>query len=68
MELEGLFLPRYRAIDITSADGDSPRPILAECWGRPFRIYGRNKCPRLGKVTELTLVINDRNPCTIVLD
>ena len=32
------------------------QPILAECWGRPFRIYATKQFPGLEPSTELTKV------------
>lgn len=68
MQLEGWFLFRYRVFDLFSVHGDCSQPILAECWGRPFRIYATKQFPGLEPSTELTKVVNDRDPCAIVLD
>ena len=37
---------------------DGQQPILAECWGRPFRIYATKQFPGLDPSTELTKVID----------
>ena len=58
MQLEGWFLFRYRMFDLFSVN-DGPQPILAECWGRPFRIYATKQFPGLEPSTELTKVTND---------
>ena len=58
MQLEGWFLFRYRVFDLFSVT-NGEQPILAECWGRPFRIYATKQFPGLEPSTELTKVIND---------
>ena len=55
--MEGWFLFRYRVFDLFSVSNGS-QPILAECWGRPFRIYATKQFPGLEPSTELTKVIN----------
>ena len=57
MQLEGWFLFRYRVFDLFSVN-DGSQPILAECWGRPFRIYATKQFPGLEPSTELTKVIS----------
>jgi len=54
VQLEGWFLFRYRVFDLFSVRGDCSQPILAECWGRPFRIYATKQFPGLEPSTELT--------------
>ena len=56
--MEGWFLFRYRVFDLFSVTNSS-QPILAECWGRPFRIYATKQFPGLEPSTELTKVIDD---------
>ena len=58
MQLEGWFLFKYRVFDLFSVNNGSQQ-ILAECWGRPFRIYATKQFPGLEPSTELTKVIND---------
>ena len=55
--MEGWFLFRYRVFDLFSVSNGS-QPILAECWGSPFRIYATKQFPGLEPSTELTKVIN----------
>ena len=57
MQLEGWFLFRYRVFDLFSVN-DGSQPILAECWGRPFRIYATKQFPGLEASSLLTKVIN----------
>jgi hypothetical protein len=57
VQLEGWFLFRYRVFDLFSIS-DGSQPILAECWGRPFRIYATKQFPGLEPSTELTKVAN----------
>jgi hypothetical protein len=53
VQREGWFLFRYRVFDLFSVTEGS-QPILAECWGRPFRIYATKQFPGLEPSTELT--------------
>jgi len=55
--MEGWFSFRYRVFDLFSISNRS-QPILAECWGRPFRIYATEQFPGSEPPTELTKVIN----------
>ena len=55
--MEGWFLFRYRVFDLFSVT-DGSQPILAECWGRPFRIYATKQFPGLEPSTQLTKVIS----------
>jgi len=55
--MEGWFLFRYRVFDLFSISNRS-QPILAECWGCPFRIYATKQFPGLEPSTELTKVID----------
>ena len=43
--------------DLFSVSNGS-QPMLAECWGRPFRIYATKQFPGLEPSTELTKVTN----------
>ena len=65
--MEGWFLFRYRVFNLFSATNGS-QPILAECWGGPFRIYATKQYPGLEPSTELTKVTNDCYSCMIVFD
>ncbi|EMD36538.1 hypothetical protein CERSUDRAFT_124320 [Gelatoporia subvermispora B] len=52
---EGTFLLRYRVFHIQSlAAGPRPMPVLAECFGEPFRVYSTKDFPGLHISTELT--------------
>ena len=54
---EGTFLLRYRVFDIWSAAaGPDQHPILAECYGRPFRVYSTKDFPGYQASTALTKV------------
>lgn len=55
MRCEGTFVLRYRAATVYSQGGTSLQsPILAECFGKPFRIYATKEFPGLSPSTELT--------------
>ncbi|KAI0917975.1 hypothetical protein AcV5_002769 [Taiwanofungus camphoratus] len=41
-------------------DSTSPIPILAECWGSPFRVYGTKEFPRLHTSMDLTKGVLNR--------
>lgn len=66
VQLEGWFLFRYRVFDLFSVRDSNSQPILAECWGRPFRIYATKQFPGLEPSTELTKVIHDHSPRIMV--
>ncbi|PCH44071.1 hypothetical protein WOLCODRAFT_26483 [Wolfiporia cocos MD-104 SS10] len=52
---EGTFVLRYRVFDLFSlAAGDAGVPVLAECFGGPFRIYSTKDFPGLRRSTDLT--------------
>jgi len=55
VKTEGTFLLRYRVFNIFSkACGDQDVPILAECYGGPFKIYSTKEFPGLRASTDLT--------------
>ncbi|KAF8688196.1 hypothetical protein AX14_003508 [Amanita brunnescens Koide BX004] len=55
VQREGTFVLRYRVFDILSAAaGSDQHPILAECFGGPFRVYLTRDFPGLQASTELT--------------
>jgi len=60
VQMEGWFLFRYRVFDLFSFSNGS-QPILAECWGRPFRIYATKQFPGLEPSTELTKVLHSHH-------
>jgi len=60
VQLEGWFLFRYRVFDLFSVN-DGSQPILAECWGRPFRIYATKQFPGLEPSTELTKLLHSHH-------
>jgi hypothetical protein len=60
VQLEGWFLFRYRVFDLFSVS-DGSQPILAECWGRPFRIYATKQFPGLEPSTELTKLLHSHH-------
>jgi hypothetical protein len=52
---EGTFKLRFRAFNIMcTSEGDSQYPILAECYGTPFRVYSTKEFPGLSTSTEMT--------------
>lgn len=52
---EGTFVLRYRAGTVYSQGGTPLQsPILAECFGGPFKIYATKEFPGLSPSTELT--------------
>jgi len=52
---EGTFVLRYRVFHIFSqATGPRPMPVIAECFGGPFRIYSTKDFPGLRASTDLT--------------
>ncbi|KZT64602.1 hypothetical protein DAEQUDRAFT_603348 [Daedalea quercina L-15889] len=54
---EGEFFLRYRVFNaLYPVTGPAPLPILAECIGGPFRIYGTKDFPGLRASTDLTKV------------
>lgn len=57
VKAEGDYVLRYRVFDVLSiAAGPAPRPVLAECVGGPFHVYGTKEFPGLAASTELTKV------------
>jgi hypothetical protein len=60
VQREGWFLFRYRVFDLFSVRIGS-QPILAECWGRPFRIYATKLFPGLEPSTELTKLLHSHH-------
>lgn len=66
VQREGTFIFRYRAFDIFSTTpGGQERPILAELYGGPFRVYSTREFPGLEPSTDLTRVrvFLQRNSC-----
>ena len=57
MQIEGSFILRYRVFNLFAhVEGALDIPILAECYGGPFRIYSTKEFPGLRPSTELTKV------------
>lgn len=57
MQIEGSFILRYRVFNLFSqVEGAVDIPILAECYGGPFRIYSTKEFPGLRPSTDLTKV------------
>ncbi|EMD37273.1 hypothetical protein CERSUDRAFT_113922 [Gelatoporia subvermispora B] len=55
VRMEGTFVLRYRVFHIFSqAAGSRPRPVLAECFGEPFKVYSTKDFPGLHASTDLT--------------
>ena len=56
MRTEGTFILRYRVFNLFArVNGATDNiPILAECYGGPFRIYSTKEFPGLRPSTELT--------------
>ncbi|KAF9810984.1 hypothetical protein IEO21_06741 [Rhodonia placenta] len=55
VKIEGTFVLRYRVFNISSnAFVGSGIPILAECYGGPFKIYSTKEFPGLRASTDLT--------------
>jgi len=61
VQLEGWFIFRYRVFDLFSVRGCGSQPILAECWGRPFKIYATKQFPGLEPSTELTKLLHSHH-------
>jgi hypothetical protein len=57
VQAEGWFVSRYRVFDLFSLS-DGSQPVLAETWGRPFRIYATKQFPGLQPSTELTKLLH----------
>ncbi|KAJ6562663.1 velvet factor-domain-containing protein [Mycena capillaripes] len=57
VRLEGYFTLRYRFFDIFyDPTGKGSSPVLAECYGGPFRMYSSKEAPSLRESTTLTTV------------
>lgn len=56
MRVEGTFILRYRVFNIYARAEGIDIPILAECYGGPFRIYSTKEFPGLRPSTDLTKV------------
>ncbi|KAL6304668.1 velvet factor-domain-containing protein [Sparassis latifolia] len=55
VKIEGTFILRYRVFNIFSkAYGAQEIPVLAECYGGPFKIYSTKEFPGLRASTDLT--------------
>ncbi|OCH91383.1 hypothetical protein OBBRIDRAFT_886999 [Obba rivulosa] len=52
---EGTFIVRYRVFNVFGqATGSRPIPVIAECFGGPFKIYSTKDFPGLRASTDLT--------------
>lgn len=57
VQLEGEFILRYRAFEIYSrSDANEEIPVIAQCYGGPFRVYSTKDFPGLRPSTDLTKV------------
>ncbi|KAI0676069.1 velvet factor-domain-containing protein [Trametes maxima] len=57
VRMEGTFVLRYRAFSVLSERRTPPTmPVLAECYGGPFKVYPSKMFPGLAPSTELTKV------------
>ncbi|EMD37537.1 hypothetical protein CERSUDRAFT_114167 [Gelatoporia subvermispora B] len=55
VQLEGVFVLRYRVFNIFARTaGEQCIPVIAECYGGPFRVYSTKEFPGLRASTELT--------------
>ncbi|KAI0367594.1 hypothetical protein BV20DRAFT_949968, partial [Pilatotrama ljubarskyi] len=55
VKMEGTFVLRYRAFTICSQRATGPHmPVLAECYGGPFKVYSTKEFPGLRPSTQLT--------------
>ncbi|KAI0700208.1 velvet factor-domain-containing protein [Cytidiella melzeri] len=54
VRIEGTFILRYRVFNIFARADGVDIPILAECYGGPFRIYSTKEFPGLRPSTDLT--------------
>ncbi|KAI0372689.1 hypothetical protein BV20DRAFT_963751 [Pilatotrama ljubarskyi] len=55
VKIEGTFVLRYRTLNVLSESSSPPyMPVLAECFGGPFKIYSTKDFPGLRASTELT--------------
>lgn len=62
VRLEGYFILRYRVFDIFSnatSYASARTPILAECYGGPFKVYSSKEAPALKESTTLTKRLAD---------
>ena len=65
MRNEGTFILRYRVFNIFGkVAGKTDIPVLAECYGGPFRIYSTKEFPGLRPSTDLTKVRYLHSPFT----
>ncbi|EMD36421.1 hypothetical protein CERSUDRAFT_115434 [Gelatoporia subvermispora B] len=56
---EGMFFLRYRVFYIfAQAAGSRSNPVIAECFGQPFKVYSTKGFPGLHASTDLTKVIS----------
>ena len=56
VKTEGTFILRYRVFNIFSQASGVDIPILAQCFGGPFKIYPSKEFPGLRASTDLTKV------------
>ncbi|KAI0358194.1 hypothetical protein OH77DRAFT_1397521, partial [Trametes cingulata] len=55
VKMEGTFVLRYRVSTICSQRESAPHmPVLAECYGGPFKVYSTKEFPGLRPSTQLT--------------
>ncbi|KAI8996334.1 velvet factor-domain-containing protein [Trametes punicea] len=55
VKVEGTFVLRYRVFNMFSARMNPPCvPVLAECYGGPFKVYSTKEFPGLKASTDLT--------------
>ncbi|EMD36514.1 hypothetical protein CERSUDRAFT_23108, partial [Gelatoporia subvermispora B] len=55
VQMEGTFVFRYRVFDVcAAAAGERGMPMLAECFGGPFKVWSTKEFPGLRPSTELT--------------
>ncbi|KAF7360748.1 Velvet domain-containing protein [Mycena venus] len=57
VRLEGYFILRYRFFDIFADPHTASSPMLAECYGGPFKIYSSKEAPALKESTMLTKLL-----------
>ena len=57
MKEDGQYFFRYRVFNtMYNIVGETAFPIVAECFGGPFTVYGTKEFPGLSPSTELTRV------------
>lgn len=68
MRKDGEYFLRYRAFNILYRVSDNPPfPVVAECFGGPFKVYSTKDFPGLRASTDLTKVYSSSRPVFLVV-